>query len=990
MLNNRLTDILHSIYRPSANIKNKLVSLFHFESIRSKILALSILLIVVPLVIVGAISSSITTHILKDSISETNLKTAKQARENLDFLMDEMEKALNKVVLDEKIQEMIINIGNRDDSLTYYKNKENIEREFRIFLSSKPEISYINFSTRKVEIIQGIYNSDYLDKTNLYNAGSGDFYKTLRKSNKTEFWLSSLDFIKDDSLSNCIYYVKIVDNLKNSNELGLLVVGIDKDAIIADLQEGKAYGLSNFLSVVDGDETVLVLSEPSKLFDKVPQAFISELHKRSGESFESSIDKSRYLVSYDLSDYSKWGVLSMIPMERAVEKVKTIRLITVAVIIICISITLVLVSLLSSKITMPLKNLTKLTTRIKENGLYTDIEENLHKKTSRAGKFIDTLLGLGGAFKKKLFRYFLIINIIPLIILIIILQNASYRIIEYEVADSIMEHLDYISKKLELKMKSAEYNSRLLFTNPVVQATMLQKTPLSPEKSLEITRSLDKVILKELSKEDGLVYVGLFSLLGENIYSSTNVYYDKDNILGEEWYKKLNGTNGENIWMDTYRDNLNNYVISAARKVSCVLGDTASVGKHVGYMLNSYDEDFLKDAYLSTGVDGQNDFFIVNRDNVVISNKSKELLGTKLDNDIIEKINGGKGSFISTMQGEKYLILYRSFMNYNWRLISMVSFNELAERNRSIFLYNLYILLSSFFIVTILSFRLSSKLSVSLVKVRNMMVKVEGGNLEIEDIIIKSKDEVEELRSSFVSMVNRLRDLIRQVYEIQISKQKAEIKQKEAEMSALQSQINPHFLYNTLETINWIAIDLLGNENEISKTVTALSNLFRSCINKDNMVVTLKKQFEDVEGYLFIQKLRYGDKLSVEWEIDPSIYEYKILGLIIQPLVENSLNHGFENIDGEMHIRIWGGIEQDKIFIQIKDNGHGITEDKLDEIRYNMNNDNDKLSSTSIGLINTNQRIKYYYGKEFGISIDSVHEQGTSVTIALPALVEQN
>jgi len=324
-------------------------------------------------------------------------------------------------------------------------------------------------------------------------------------------------------------------------------------------------------------------------------------------------------------------------------------------------------------------------------------------------------------------------------------------------------------------------------------------------------------------------------------------------------------------------------------------------------------------------------------------------------------------------------------VNTNWKLIGILPFRELFTWNRNIFIYNLYILILSFFISLFMAYAFSTRISVPLVALRDKMRQVESGIFP-EGIEINSGDEIEELAKSFNSMVKKLRELIEEVYQAEITRQKAELRQKEAELNTLQAQINPHFLYNTLETINWIAIDLLGHENDISKTVVALSNLLRATITKGDKIVPVEKQLKEVEEYLFIQKMRYEDKFTVKWDIDEEIMQYKMLSMIIQPIVENAIVHGIENIESDGEIIIRGWKEGEDILFEISDNGVGMTPEKLGAIRKMIDSEEESSPSGSIGLKNTHQRLKHYYGENYGLRIESEPGGRTRVTIRAPAV----
>jgi two-component system sensor histidine kinase YesM len=230
-------------------------------------------------------------------------------------------------------------------------------------------------------------------------------------------------------------------------------------------------------------------------------------------------------------------------------------------------------------------------------------------------------------------------------------------------------------------------------------------------------------------------------------------------------------------------------------------------------------------------------------------------------------------------------------------------------------------------------------------------------------------------------MVKRIKNLIFKEYE-------ADLKRKEAELKALESQINPHFLYNTLETISSIAY--LKDIPEITTISKSLSQLFRYSISNDKKLVTLADELYHTSNYINIQTIRHGNKFNVIFDIDESLKKYKVIKLILQPLIENSVNHGLELVKSGGLISISAKlITNHTLMIEVEDNGVGISHKKLEVIQNYLNNGSDDTcseTSKSIGLTNVHFRIQHYYGKDYGLSLESKNEMGTKVTIRLPAV----
>ena len=204
------------------------------------------------------------------------------------------------------------------------------------------------------------------------------------------------------------------------------------------------------------------------------------------------------------------------------------------------------------------------------------------------------------------------------------------------------------------------------------------------------------------------------------------------------------------------------------------------------------------------------------------------------------------------------------------------------------------------------------------------------------------------------------------------------------EMKLLQAQINPHFLYNTLDTIVWLAEE--KKTNEVVSIVTYLSDFFHTTLSKGKDFITIEEEELHVGSYMKIQKFRYQDVMDYEIHIDKELYPYKIPKLMLQPLAENALLHGIRNKRGGGHIYITGRKERDRIIFQVKDDGRGMKPEELLRLRQGIANNNLKTTDNSgFGVVNVNQRIQNYYGSEYGISYESEYGKGTTATIIIKA-----
>lgn len=252
------------------------------------------------------------------------------------------------------------------------------------------------------------------------------------------------------------------------------------------------------------------------------------------------------------------------------------------------------------------------------------------------------------------------------------------------------------------------------------------------------------------------------------------------------------------------------------------------------------------------------------------------------------------------------------------------------------------------------------------------MKEVEQGHFDNANIEVISENEIGSLSKSFNIMTAEIKKLMEEnIYE---QKQK-----RKNELKALQSQINPHFLYNTLDSIIWMAE---GNKNkEVVLMTSSLAKLLRQSISNENEVLTIGQEMEYIKSYLTIQKMRYKDKMEYVIDVDKDIYGFEIVKLVLQPIVENAIYHGIKFKDTMCLLRIRGYCAGNNIIIKVIDNGIGMTKEVLSHI-FDEQKQNHK--SNGVGIFNVQMRLRLYYGRNYGISYESTPGEGTTATIIIP------
>jgi len=325
---------------------------------------------------------------------------------------------------------------------------------------------------------------------------------------------------------------------------------------------------------------------------------------------------------------------------------------------------------------------------------------------------------------------------------------------------------------------------------------------------------------------------------------------------------------------------------------------------------------------------------------------------------------------------KNYLAFYAPIPNSpNWYLCTSVNKSELYKDIRILneSLIGTWILL--LFVAIIVSSFVSNIATKRIAVLSYAMKDVRKGRLETK-ITLRGNDELSNLADDFNSMVVDIKELMNQVYEQQKEK-------RQRELQVLQSQINPHFLYNTLDTLHWKALEY--GAVEMSDLIMSLSSFFRISLSKGKEFISLDKELEHVKSYLSIQQYRYSDILNYKIYCDPELYSCYLPKVLIQPLVENAIYHGIKPRlkKGNISINIFE--EHYDLNIIVADDGVGIPEEKLKQINNNLK---EHLTSNNYGLYNVSQRICLHYGNNYGLSIESKENEGTSIIVKLPMMKE--
>jgi two-component system sensor histidine kinase YesM len=416
------------------------------------------------------------------------------------------------------------------------------------------------------------------------------------------------------------------------------------------------------------------------------------------------------------------------------------------------------------------------------------------------------------------------------------------------------------------------------------------------------------------------------------------------------------------------------WVISLVREVR---GSDEAVLGYIQVDLNyAIIEDLCKDIQL--GSSGY--VFILGASGDIVYHPRQQLVYGNLKTERIPELLALRAGFLSSkVDGRDILYTAKPSERTGWTIVVVSYLSELlAGSRRAIYTFVLLAILC-FAVSVFVSSYVSARISRPIEALRRSMQEVEKGNFDM-DITVQCSNEVYQLARDCDIAVKKVRDLIEQ------NRREAE-QRRLLELRALQAQINPHFLYNTLDSIIWM-VELGENERAIAIT-SSLARFFRLGISRGSEVIPIRTEIEYLETYLSIQKMRYEDKLDYEISFQPELYGFRILKLLLQPLVENAIYHGIKNKETPGVVRVYGEKEADTMLIRVSDDGVGMDADRLEALRRSLAEPPgyDALADSGaggVGVLNVQERIALYFGPQYGLAFKSEPGFGTTAIVRIP------
>lgn len=575
-------------------------------------------------------------------------------------------------------------------------------------------------------------------------------------------------------------------------------------------------------------------------------------------------------------------------------------------------------------------------------------------------------------FGKKTFSEQIRFYYILLFLLVFLICGGLYlltarKLVESSEDKSLDYSLQMVEGNMESLLKNINDDSKIIAYNEVVQNTLQMNMPLDYESRANLQDAINQIA----ACCEGISSIYLFDNEGE-AYTAGNVYeveeirsYLKETSMYQSELKKSGGGSKDSFVFSyqTYLDE-NRQIISFIRKVRNL--DTM---EDMGILAINIPATRIMETFNAIASQNNMEIAVLDQDkNIIAASSEGDWLKETSEK---EELETGVDAFKIVLNGsKKYRIGKVESESQDWSVVAALPRSETLAAMQAYALFSIICILAGMGLCVLGASQITKRINRPLKNILSSMEKVKEGKLERVEVV-ETNAEMDELQKHYNQMLDETERLMTQKVEEQRMRRKYEL-------SLLQAQIKPHFLYNTFDSV--CALAMMGDTKAVYTMMQALGQYYRKSLHKGQQIIPVKEEVEIVENYLIIQSFRYDDVFEVEYDIDDSVKECKTVKLILQPLVENAIYHGFRENDLQGTITIRAKDDGDYIKFQVEDDGIGMEKEKLDKILYRTEDSPEKR----FGLFGTIQRIQLYYQQEDLVQIDSEVGKGTVITVRIP------
>lgn len=553
----------------------------------------------------------------------------------------------------------------------------------------------------------------------------------------------------------------------------------------------------------------------------------------------------------------------------------------------------------------------------------------------------------------------------------------SYRLSESAVRETAESYTTELIKQVNANIQTyitgMKDISLTAMNNPDVREYLTYAGSLQLEEKATLESKISEYFHSILVSRNDITSINIFGYNGSFISDRNGVKLNPNISPSDQlWYKQAQEAKGmavispshvQPVIKDEYR-----WVVSLSRELR---GIDRSQG--LGILLIDLNFKVINDMLSKLDLGSRGYIFVVDVEGNIVYHPQQQLLYSNLKKEEIDRVlQDSIGGFVAKNDGGSQIYTIQD-SGFGWKIVGVFYENELVDNKKQMKFSFAIAGLFCLGVGVLISYLISRNLTLPIKKLQEKMSEVEKGNFDIRVPVGHSK-EISSLARSFNLMMLKMKELMNQIVMEQEFKRKSEL-------NALQAQINPHFLYNTLDSIIWMAEG--KKHEEVILMTSALAKLFRASLSKGKELIPIATEIEHISSYLKIQQMRYQDKLGFSVDIDPSLYRYLTPKVLLQPLVENAIYHGIKNKEGRGTIQINGIRNGNDIELRVIDDGIGMDEEALKRI---LSIPESNESKAGVGVVNVHQRIQLYFGSDYGLSYESRPSEGTTTIVKIPAI----
>ncbi len=588
-------------------------------------------------------------------------------------------------------------------------------------------------------------------------------------------------------------------------------------------------------------------------------------------------------------------------------------------------------------------------------------------------------------FSVKIFLVILGLVILPLagvnLFGIHYLENFLQDQMSSDVIENVSRNQDYINDALQ----EMAYFSNIFVYDDELRERLGDENTTYYENTLYFDYVLSRLSIESDSGMRNRAKIAVFDEYGR-VYSNWGLnYVNYQFVLDEDWVQRSMEGDGHVVWSlfsPSYIEGDTKRYISLARSIM----SERTAGDYVATLIVSIDQEYFGEMMMQYAYENDQAYICIDDGEILFASKG-HTVPEKAVQAIYEETAGRKTGRLNKMiNNTEYLICFSTFpakWNFDGQMMKLFHFTDYSSIHQQIgqVLFGVYVTTFLIVILVLLISYAASKWLVAPITALTRQMESYSPGTPITGLNDKRTDEIGKLNQGFYQMGQRIQQLFLQL------KEENEIKEK-YHYDSLRAQLNPHFLFNTLNTIRWMAI--IRNADNIVSSIDAIASILKYSMSRDEGLVAVSEEIENIQNYIYIHNLRYTDYVILKVEMKDSYLKYRTLKFILQPIVENAIIHGFDKTKNSITVWISGEERDGCFYLYVKDNGVGISEENIHQFEQEKERKTAKGRMTGIGLPNVDSYIRIRFGQQYGISLNKAEGTGTTVTFRLPIIEDEH